>query len=194
MRRQKLVTPELRGDHSFPGGLLTGQPNAHRVSPELLRMTAASHFTVLYDGQCEICQASVAWLQILDTRHLTHSVAVDADSLRLLDPRLDVDACLRELHVLDSNVRLYVGWDAVARLARLFPSTWIIGAVGSLPPLKQLGRLAYRFIARNRHSLSKCRGGACRVAKLDAFANSRARARFGLATPPDFSFVCHWFY
>jgi glyoxylase-like metal-dependent hydrolase (beta-lactamase superfamily II)/predicted DCC family thiol-disulfide oxidoreductase YuxK len=154
------------------------QPNVHLVTPELLKMTVASHFTVLYDGQCEICQAAISWLRILDKRHLTNSVAVAADSLKLLDPRLDVDDCLRELHVLDSNGRLYVGWDAVARLARLFPATWIIGAVGSIPPLKQLGRLAYRFIARNRHSLSKCRGGACRVAKLDAVRKQSSQGAF----------------
>lgn len=79
-----------------------------------------------------------------------------------------MEDCLRELHVLDPGGRLYTGWDAVARLARLFPLTWILGAAGSIPPCKQLARLVYRFIARNRHSLSKCRGGACRVAKPDA--------------------------
>jgi predicted DCC family thiol-disulfide oxidoreductase YuxK len=114
-------------------------------------MTRALLFKVLYDGQCEICQACVSWLQVLDTRHMTHSIAIDADALNLLDPKLDVDACLRELHVLDSDGHLYIGWDAVARLARLSPFTWIFGAVGNIPPLKQLGRLVYRFIARNRH-------------------------------------------
>ena len=131
-------------------------------------MTGTLYFKVLYDGQCEICQAFVSWLQILDRRRVTQSIPIDADALTQLDPRLDVEACLRELHVLDSNRHLYTGWDAVARLARLFPLTWMFGAVGSIPPLKQLGRLAYGFIARNRHSLSKCRGGACRVAKLVA--------------------------
>jgi glyoxylase-like metal-dependent hydrolase (beta-lactamase superfamily II)/predicted DCC family thiol-disulfide oxidoreductase YuxK len=141
-------------------------------------MTETVHFKVLYDGQCEICQACVSWLQILDRGRLTESIPIDADTLQLIDPRLKVDACLRELHVLDSNGKLYSGWDAVARLARLFPLTWILGAAGSIPPLKQLGRLVYRFIARNRHSLSKCRGGACRVAKPEAVREQASAGAF----------------
>ena len=39
-----------------------------------------------------------------------------------------------------------------------------------------LGRLLYGFVARNRYSLSKCRGGACRVAKPEAV---RRQARLG---------------
>ena len=131
-------------------------------------MTENLYFKVLYDSQREICQACVSWLQILDRRRITRSIPVDADALRELDPRLEVEACLRELHVLGPDGELYTGWDAVARLARLFSLTWILGAAGSIPPIKQLYRLVYRFVARNRHSLSKCRGGACRVAKPDA--------------------------
>jgi glyoxylase-like metal-dependent hydrolase (beta-lactamase superfamily II)/predicted DCC family thiol-disulfide oxidoreductase YuxK len=131
-------------------------------------MTETAHFKVLYDGQCEICQAGVSWLRMLDSGRLTEHIPIDAAALSQLDSRLDLEACLRELHVLDPNGRLYTGWGAVVRLARLFPWTWIIGAAGSIPPFKQLGNLIYRFIARNRHSLSKCRGGACRVARPEA--------------------------
>jgi hydroxyacylglutathione hydrolase len=141
-------------------------------------MTEVPHFKVFYDGQCEICQACVSWLQILDTRRVTQSIPIDADLLSQFDPRLDVASCLRELHVLGPDGRLYTGWDAVARLARLFPLTWILGAVGSVPPFKQLGRLAYGFVARNRHSLSKCRGGACRVAKPDAVRQQASPGAF----------------
>jgi predicted DCC family thiol-disulfide oxidoreductase YuxK len=37
-------------------------------------MTGALHFKVLYDGQCEICQAGVSWLQIL--RHFSRTELV----------------------------------------------------------------------------------------------------------------------
>jgi glyoxylase-like metal-dependent hydrolase (beta-lactamase superfamily II)/predicted DCC family thiol-disulfide oxidoreductase YuxK len=122
-------------------------------------------YRVFYDGQCEICQAGVSWLRVLDTQRLCDCIPISPDALRGCSPHLDLEACLRELHVLDPEGRLYVGWDAVARLARLFPTTRIIGAVGSVAPCKQLGRLAYRFVARNRYSLSKCRGGACKVSR-----------------------------
>ena len=47
---------------------------------------------------------------------------------------------------------------------------------GTAVPLSQCGALLYGFVAKNRYSLSKCRGGACRVAKPEAV---RRQARFG---------------
>ena len=40
-----------------------------------------------------------------------------------------------------------------------------MGAIGQRFPFRNAGRLVYGFVASNRYSLSKCRGGACRVAK-----------------------------
>jgi predicted DCC family thiol-disulfide oxidoreductase YuxK len=120
--------------------------------------------TVLYDGQCEICQASVAWLHTLDRRGWWIA-GRSFPRASALDPKLRLEDCLRELHVLDPDGRILTGWDAVAALARLFPPTWIVGALGRIPPFRWLGRAAYRFVAANRYSLSKCRGGACKVAR-----------------------------
>lgn len=80
---------------------------------------------------------------------------------------LELDACLRELHVVTPEGVIRRGWNAVAELARLFPATRLIGWLGSVPPFRWIGDDAYRFVARNRYAVSKCRGGACRVARPD---------------------------
>ena len=80
------------------------------------------------------------------------------------------------LHVLAPGGDIERGWSAVAQLARLFPSTFLIGWLGRIPPFRWMGEIAYRFIARNRYAVSKCRGGACRVAHLDQV---RRKAFFG---------------
>ena len=135
-----------------------------------------SKYRVLYDGQCELCQASVAWLKILDQKQQTLALPISEEILSAVDPRLGLDECLRQLHVVTPRGEVLVGWDAVASLAALFPTTWLIGALGGLFPFRNAGRLLYGFIARNRYSLSKCRGGACRVAKPDVV---RRRANLG---------------
>src|ERR1035438_8426858 len=66
--------------------------------------------------------------------------------------------------------------DAVSCLARLFPSTWLMGALGQRFPFGNAGRRFYGFVAKNRYSLSKCRGGACHIAKPEAV---RRQARLG---------------
>jgi glyoxylase-like metal-dependent hydrolase (beta-lactamase superfamily II)/predicted DCC family thiol-disulfide oxidoreductase YuxK len=137
---------------------------------------ATPAYRVLYDGQCEICQACVSWLKALDKDNKTDCLPISAEVLSTVDPRLQMEECLRQLHVVTPEGEIQVGWDAVACLARLFPSTWLIGAVGQWFPFLNIGRMLYGFIATNRYSLSKCRGGACRVAKPEAV---RRQARLG---------------
>jgi glyoxylase-like metal-dependent hydrolase (beta-lactamase superfamily II)/predicted DCC family thiol-disulfide oxidoreductase YuxK len=122
-------------------------------------------YKVLYDEQCEICQACVSWLRTLDHKSQTICLPISEAALSACDSRLRLDDCLRQLHVVTPEGEIYAGWDAVTCLARLFPSTRLIGVMGSWFPFRQLGRLCYQFVASNRYSLSKCRGGACRVAK-----------------------------
>jgi glyoxylase-like metal-dependent hydrolase (beta-lactamase superfamily II)/predicted DCC family thiol-disulfide oxidoreductase YuxK len=123
-------------------------------------------FVAIYDEQCEICQSFVSWLRILDRRHRVLPVPIVPELLSTIDPELAVEECLRELHVLTPDGETRRGWTAVAELARLFPSTFLIGWLGQIPPFRWIGEVAYKFIARNRYAVSKCRGGACRVASL----------------------------
>src|SRR5665213_1360265 len=118
-------------------------------------------FLVYYDDQCEVCQAGVSWLRFLDNRRLVLPVAL---SSAVLPDGLLLENCRRELHVVTPAETL-MGWNAVARLARLFGWTWLIGAVGAVPPFSWLGRILYSYVARNRYAVSKCRGGACGFAK-----------------------------
>jgi hydroxyacylglutathione hydrolase len=149
-------------------------PNRSRDRARMNR-TAAYH--VIYDEQCEICQAGVSWLKTLDRRRRVVCHPIDPESLSHVHKSLDIDACLRELHVVRPDDRIVAGWDAVATLARLFPETWPIGVAGAIPGLRSIFRALYRFVARNRYAFSKCRGGACHV---DRPAESKKRARFGV--------------
>jgi glyoxylase-like metal-dependent hydrolase (beta-lactamase superfamily II)/predicted DCC family thiol-disulfide oxidoreductase YuxK len=139
---------------------------------------AGRMYKVLYDAQCEVCQAGVSWLRILDHEKRMLCLPISADVLSLVDSPLTMEDCLRQLHVVTPQGEIHVGWDAVAHLARLFRSTWIIGVLGLRFPFRNLGRLLYGFVATNRYSLSKCRGGACRVAKPNAVQRQARFAAF----------------
>ena len=117
---------------------------------------------VFYDNQCEICQTGIAWLRRLDRSGRTECLPLDA----AVRAGLDSEACARRIHVLTPERRILAGWDAVAYLARLFPLTWLIGALGVLPGLRNPGRLLYDWIANNRCTLSRRRGAVCR--RIDA--------------------------
>jgi len=50
-------------------------------------------YRVLYDGQCEICQACVSWLKTLDPKNKTTCLPISAEVLSAVDSRLKMDEC-----------------------------------------------------------------------------------------------------
>ena len=137
-----------------------------------------SFYQVIYDEQCEICQAGVSWLKVLDHAGRIVVHPIDFDTLPKIHPDLNVEACLRELHVITPEATIVVGADAVILLARLFPETRLIGAVTGAPGMRTMSRMFYRFVALNRYALSKCRGGACRVVSPDKLVKRSGLAAF----------------
>jgi len=132
---------------------------------EIAESRTTRKLVALYDGQCEVCQASVTWLRLLDRNGQVEATALETADIAALHPSLRMEECLRQLHVIDSVGRVFVGWNAVARLARVSPWTWLIGALGAVPPFRWLGDALYGAVAANRYAISKCRGGACGVAR-----------------------------
>jgi glyoxylase-like metal-dependent hydrolase (beta-lactamase superfamily II)/predicted DCC family thiol-disulfide oxidoreductase YuxK len=137
-----------------------------------------ARYRVLFDGQCEICQACVSWLKTLDRHGRVDCLEISEEKLAAVDRRLKLENCLRQLHIVTPEGEVLVGWDAVAALARLFPPTRVIGKLGLWFPFRNLGRVLYGFVAENRYSLSKCRGGACSVARPEAVRRGAARSTF----------------
>jgi glyoxylase-like metal-dependent hydrolase (beta-lactamase superfamily II)/predicted DCC family thiol-disulfide oxidoreductase YuxK len=123
-----------------------------------------------YDDQCEVCQAGVAWLRWLDGGR----GAVDPIPLSLVlagdaaaPAGITVDELLRNLHVVTPGGELRVGAKAVAALAALFPLSWPLGALAGVPGCSWVASRLYGWIAANRYSLSRCRGGVCRSVRQD---------------------------
>jgi glyoxylase-like metal-dependent hydrolase (beta-lactamase superfamily II)/predicted DCC family thiol-disulfide oxidoreductase YuxK len=117
--------------------------------------------TAVYDGQCEICQAAVSWIRVLDRRGVVRCVAIQDGGLADVHPALDPAECLAQLHVVDGGGQIMVGWQAVARIAGTIPLAGPLAAVDRLAATRAVAAAAYRYVARNRHQLSTCRGGAC---------------------------------
>jgi len=156
-------------------------PTASPAAPQEVPAHPANlrdRYVALYDGQCEICQACVSWLRLLDPKHQATAVPIEAETLARVHPGLQLDGCLRELHVIDPSGKVYRGWDGVAVLARLFPPTFLIGWLGRVPPFRWIGIAGYRFVARNRYAVSKCRGGACRIARPEQVRRTAFFATF----------------
>jgi glyoxylase-like metal-dependent hydrolase (beta-lactamase superfamily II)/predicted DCC family thiol-disulfide oxidoreductase YuxK len=117
--------------------------------------------TAVYDGQCEVCQAAVSWIRMLDRRGAVRCVAIQDGLLTDVHPALTPGRCLAQLHVVDVAGRIDVGWQAVARVAAAIPLARPLAALDRLALTRAAAGRVYEYVARNRHQLSTCRGGAC---------------------------------
>lgn len=121
----------------------------------------AKRILVFYDDQCGLCRTGISWLRRLDP--LGRTEAAPLDSRRVAEAGLSAQECARRIHVVEPSGRVRRGWDALAYLARRFPATWVIGAVGAVPPFNWIAAGLYRLVAANRYLVSNCGSSTCRV-------------------------------
>ncbi len=114
--------------------------------------------TVYYDGDCSVCSKSMARLKRLDRGGRVRAVPFAGANLPAGITERDAR---RELHVVSSAGRIYRGWQAVSKLLRLSRRTWLVGAVGAVPPFRWLGAIGYRLFARHRYRFHSGCGSSC---------------------------------
>jgi len=105
----------------------------------------------------------MAWAGALDPDRVVEPIDLTAIDVRSGHPNLTKEACLRAMHLVRPDGRVYVGYDAVLALARLLPLSWPIALFGSLPPVAWAGRLVYNRIAASRPRDLPCTDDVCGI-------------------------------
>jgi predicted DCC family thiol-disulfide oxidoreductase YuxK len=116
---------------------------------------------VLYDGACPRCRASMALITAGDPDHVVEPVDLTAVDVRQVHPSLTNDACMKAMHVVRSDHRIFAGYDAMVVLGRWNPLFWPFAMVGSLPVLSWLGHHVYNRIAASRPRDAACTDDVC---------------------------------
>ena len=115
---------------------------------------------VVYDADCGVCQASVAWVRRRDRRAAVQFVGNDVPELPAGVSREETE---HTIVVLDGGRKLTRA-DGVSRILRELRGWSALGAVLRVPGLRQLGNLGYDAFARRRHKVSAALGlDACKV-------------------------------
>ena len=118
---------------------------------------------VLYDGACPRCRASMAVLTAADPDRLVDPVDLTAVNLSTIHPSLTQDACMRAMHVVRADGRVFAGYDGVLAVSWLLPLFWPLSLVGSLPVVRQAGRQVYQFLADRRPRNIPCTDDVCGI-------------------------------
>lgn len=109
---------------------------------------------VLYDGGCGMCQKTIRLMPWFDWMRLTRKrdITREWDALKAEFPTLDIEACMRDMHVIRGDGRIEFGYDGYRMLAWVLPPLWLILPLLYLPPIRWLGWKIYRRVADSRRA------------------------------------------
>ena len=109
---------------------------------------------VVYDADCGVCQASVAWVRKRDRRAIFQFVGNDSAQL---PPGVSREETEHTMIVLDGGRQL-VRAEGVARILSELRGWSAIGVLLRAPGVRHLARWGYDKFAQNRHRVSAALG------------------------------------
>lgn len=99
--------------------------------------------TVIYDGQCQLCRASISWLQLRSEITSLSFYEIDPESYKLT-----LDECQKHVIAIQ-GAQIFKGAAAVAFLLMYRGNTATARFIKATGPL---GRLGYHWVATHRNS------------------------------------------
>jgi predicted DCC family thiol-disulfide oxidoreductase YuxK len=104
---------------------------------------------VWMDGDCGLCQRSMAWCQLRDPNGRVRFVDFRVQGKDQLP--LTLEAHQQSMWVRDRDGTLYEGFAAWRRILAQIPGWKWLARLTSLPPFTLIGPSLYRLLATHRH-------------------------------------------
>ena len=108
--------------------------------------------TVIYDGECGICQQSVDLLKRWDREQVLRYVPFQ-DEAAVARFRIALPALAAAMHLVLPDGRVFAGADAAPELLRFLPGKRWLAVWFRVPGVMPLARRVYARIAARRHCL-----------------------------------------
>jgi predicted DCC family thiol-disulfide oxidoreductase YuxK len=108
------------------------------------------------DGDCTVCRRSQRWCDARDHRRTL--IFRDLHNPNGSEPPAALEDLLQEVHVRRSDGTVASGYDAWLFVLDELPRWRRLASLGTWPPIRWIGRIAYSIVARWRHRLSRIVG------------------------------------
>jgi predicted DCC family thiol-disulfide oxidoreductase YuxK len=115
-----------------------------------INITDLGHPVMLFDGVCNLCNASVQWVLQQDKKGVFRFAALQSETGRQLMESHGMSTEKIETVVLVSGQKVFTHSDAALEMVRLLGGAWSILYIFRWIP-KGLRDAVYRFVARNRY-------------------------------------------
>jgi predicted DCC family thiol-disulfide oxidoreductase YuxK len=122
-----------------------------------------AELTVLYDGACNLCRASVARVRRMDPGARIELLDLHDANVPARFPQVNFDEAMRLMQAVDPRGCVYSGADAWARIGLVLPGWKLAAWLLLVPGIHFIAKHAYRWIARNRYRWNRelCEDGTC---------------------------------
>ncbi len=115
-----------------------------------INITELGHPVLLFDGVCNLCNASVQWVLQKDKKGVFRFAALQSETGQQLMESHGMSTEKIETVVLVSGQKVFTHSDAPLELVRLLGGGWSVLYIFRWIP-KRLRDAVYRFVARNRY-------------------------------------------
>ena len=124
----------------------------------------SQHF-VLYDDECPMCVFQMKVLSWLDWRNALALVPLSDPRAREIAPQITREDLLEAIHCVTPDGRIYRGARAIRFVGMRLPLLVPVALFLWIPGVIWVAEIAYRWVSRNRHLLSKVFGckDACAI-------------------------------
>lgn len=110
-------------------------------------------YTVVYDGNCRVCNRLVVVLRTLDRRQEIEVVPSQAPGVMARFPWIPPKAYAEALQMIGPGGVTWSGARAVEEILNVVPKGRIIAWLFRIPGVRRLADRVYRWFARNRYRL-----------------------------------------
>jgi predicted DCC family thiol-disulfide oxidoreductase YuxK len=121
--------------------------------------------TVLYDGNCGLCRASVARVRGIDRGDRIELLDLHEPSAATRFPQVNREEAMRLMQAVDPSGKVYSGVDAWARIGLALPGWKLIAWLLLVPGIHFVAGQIYLWIAGNRYRWNRdlCADGSCAI-------------------------------
>ena len=110
--------------------------------------------TILYDGECPICQGKKAFLEKRDRKRRLRFIDIRAPDFQPAETGRTFIELETRIHAVMPDGRLVAGMDAIRAAWRAIGLGWLVAPTG-WPLLRPVFDALYTGVARNRKKISR---------------------------------------
>ncbi|MBN2410545.1 DUF393 domain-containing protein [candidate division KSB1 bacterium] len=110
--------------------------------------------TIIYDGQCGLCQGSITWIKDRALPGQFEFIACQSAERKTRFPEITTGECLSALQLILADRRILSGADAIPEiLTGLKGWRWLEKCL-RLKPVRYISPIVYSFVAKHRNFLA----------------------------------------